>query len=83
MVGVARKMSGKRVTPDVLFERGDAFLNGSGQRLSLMHVEDRRALDALLAQDVTAQFAERLREAGIASETAMLHLTRLMQHGFA
>jgi tetratricopeptide (TPR) repeat protein len=74
VIGVARKMSGKRVTPDVLFERGDSFLKGSGQRLSLMHGEDRRALDALLAQDVTAQFADRLRAAGIASETALLHL---------
>lgn len=76
VVGVARKMSGKRITPDVLFERGDAFLRGSGQRLSLMHAEDRRALNVLLAEDVTAQFADRLRDAGIASETAVLHLLR-------
>jgi tetratricopeptide (TPR) repeat protein len=75
LLGVARKKS-QRVTADVLFERGDAFLKGSAQRLSVMHAADRRALDALLAQDVTAQFGDRLRESGIASETAMLHLLR-------
>lgn len=76
LIGVARRMSGQRVTPDVLFERGDSFVSGSGHRLSLMHAEDRRALDVLLAQDVTAQFADRVREAGIASETAILHMLR-------
>jgi tetratricopeptide (TPR) repeat protein len=76
VIGVARKMSGKRVTPDVVFERGDSFLKGSGQRLSLMHAADRRVLDALVAHGVTAQFADRLRETGIASETAVLHLLR-------
>lgn len=74
LVEAARRMSGKHVTADVLFERGDAFLNGSGQRSSLMHAEDRRALDSILAQEVTAQFADRLRASGVASETAVLHL---------
>ncbi|MGZ5446404.1 MAG: tetratricopeptide repeat protein [Thermoanaerobaculia bacterium] len=76
VIGVARKTTGKRVTPDLLFERGESFLKGSGQRLSVMHAEDRRALDALLAEDVTEQFAERLRDTGVASETAVLHLLR-------
>lgn len=76
VLGVARNMSGQRVTADLLFERGDAFLERSGQRLSLMHAADRRALDALLADDVTAQFVDRLRGTGIASEAAVLHLLR-------
>lgn len=76
VIGVAREMTAKRVRPDVLFERGDSFLNGSGQRLSLMYAEDRRALDALLAEAVTDHFADRLRETGIASEAAVLHLLR-------
>lgn len=76
VIGVVRRMSRKHVTPDLLFERGDAFVKGTGQRLSVMHAEDRRALDALLAQDVTEQFADRLRDTGVASETAVLHLLR-------
>lgn len=79
VIGVARKTTGKRVTPDLLFERGESFLKGSGQRLSVMHAEDRRALDALLAEDVTDQFVERLRETGVASETAALYLLRAGQ----
>lgn len=76
VLGVARKMSGQRVTADVLFERGDAFLAGPGQRLSLMHAADRRALDALLAGEVAAHFADYLRRTGIASEAAVRHLLR-------
>jgi len=75
VLGVARKNS-PRVTADDLFERGDAFLTGFGQRLSVMHASDRRALDALLAEDVSPQFGDRLQASGIASETAMLHLLR-------
>jgi tetratricopeptide (TPR) repeat protein len=74
VTGVVRKLSRRRVTPGVLFERADSFLKGPGQRLSAAHAADRQALDALVAQDVTPRFPDRLRALGIASETATLHL---------
>jgi tetratricopeptide (TPR) repeat protein len=74
VTGVVRKLSRRRVAPGVLFERADSFLKGPGQRLSLAHAADRKELDALLAEEVTPQFADRLRATGIASETAVLHL---------
>jgi tetratricopeptide (TPR) repeat protein len=76
VTGVVRKLSLRRLTPGVLFERADSFLKGPGQRLSLAHAADRKELDALLAEDVTARFGDRLRATGIASETAVLHLLK-------
>lgn len=70
----ARKLSGKHLAAASLFERADSLLKGSHQRLSVMHRADRDALDALLAEEVTPAFAERLRASGVASETALLHL---------
>ena len=74
VVGVARKLTGQRVTPGLLFERGDPFVQGTGQRLSVMYAADREALDTLLAEDVTPRFPDRLRATGVAGETAVLHL---------
>lgn len=79
VIGVAARMTRKAVTADALFERGSAFLSGTGQQFSQMHAADRRALDALLRHhDNTGQLklSDRLRDAGIASETALLHLVR-------
>lgn len=77
VTGAARRVNRhQRVTPGMLFERADAFMKGTGQRLSVMHRADRRALDALLGDHVTAQFPERLRATGIVSETAVLHLLK-------
>jgi tetratricopeptide (TPR) repeat protein len=76
VTGAARKLSGRRVAAGALFERADALLKGGGQRLSVMHRADRDALDALLDEGATPQFAERLRASGIRSETALLHLLR-------
>jgi tetratricopeptide (TPR) repeat protein len=74
VTGAARRLSGKRVAAGALFERADSLLKGGGQRLSVMHRADRDALDALLDEDMTPQFADRVRASGIASETALLHL---------
>lgn len=74
VTGAARKLSGKRVAAAALFERADSLLKSGNQRLSVMHGADRDALDALLDEGATPQFAERLHGSGIASETAVLHL---------
>lgn len=76
VTGAARKLSGQRVKPGELFERADTFLKGRGHRLSEAHRHDRQALDALLAEPVTPQFANTVKSAGIASEAAVRHLLR-------
>jgi tetratricopeptide (TPR) repeat protein len=73
VTGVVKKLSRRRVTAGVLFERADSFLKGPGQRLSLAHAAERKQLDALL-DDVTERFADRLRATAIATETAVLYL---------
>jgi tetratricopeptide (TPR) repeat protein len=74
VTGAARKLSGERVKPGVLFERVDSLLRTTALRLSLVHREDRKALDALLAQAITARFSEFVSSTGVASETALRHL---------
>jgi tetratricopeptide (TPR) repeat protein len=76
VTGAVRKLSRERITPGVLFERADAFLKGSGRRLSEAHRRDREVLTALLDEPVTPQLAERVETAGIASEAAVRHLLR-------
>lgn len=76
VTGAARKLSGERVKPGMLFERADAFLRGPGHRLSEVHRQDRQALDAILTEPVTPQLPQRVKSAGIATEAAVRHLLR-------
>jgi tetratricopeptide (TPR) repeat protein len=62
------------VTAGMLFERADIVLHGRGKRLSSVHAEDRRALDALLRGPIDEGFSDRVAESGIASETSVRHL---------
>jgi tetratricopeptide (TPR) repeat protein len=74
VTGAARRLTRKRVAASALFERADSLLKSREQRLSAVHRADRVAIDALLDEGATTQFADRLRATGIASETAVVHL---------
>jgi tetratricopeptide (TPR) repeat protein len=71
-----RKLSRERVGAGMLFERADELLKGPGQRLSRVHLADRRVLDRLLAGPITPEWSEGVVESGVASETAVRHLLR-------
>lgn len=77
VTAACKKLSGKAVTPGMLFERGDALLASAHQRLSRMFAADLRRLAVFLDNIDSDDWTERVLDAGIESETAVRHLLRV------
>lgn len=79
VTSACRRSSGEPVKPGMLFERGDEFLKGAGQRLSRMHLDDRRKLDAVIEREPASELFRSIVATGVKTETAVRHLLKTAQ----
>lgn len=71
-----RRLTGKRVAPEDLFERADALLRGTKTRLKAVHATDLARLEEALIGLRTGAAAETIIATGVASETCVRCLLR-------